>query len=282
MNPAFRIATMNRDEVGFAIRLAADEGWNPGLHDAASFQAADPDGFLVGRLDGEPIGCVSAVSYPGQFGFIGLYIVVPRCRGRGYGIQLWRAAMERLAGHNVGLDGVFAQQDNYKRSGFRMANSNIRYERAGPLASAPAAEIIAIARVPFATVTEYDRLHFPAMRESFLRHWIAQPDSAALAHFAHGRLQGYGVIRKCVQGHKIGPLFADHEEIAEQLYLALCRRAGVDEPVYLDVPEVNDAGLNLAEKYGMKKVFGTARMYTGELPRIPQKRVFGVTTFELG
>ncbi len=280
--PAFRIATMARADVDFAIGLAADEGWNPGLHDAAGFFAADPEGFLIGYLDDEPIGCISAVSYPGSFGFIGLYIVIPRYRGQGFGIRLWQAAMARLAGHNIGLDGVLAQQDNYRRSGFRLAYSNIRFERAGPLRPAAVADICALRDVPFAALLDYDTRHFPAARDAFLRHWIAQPDSAALGVFAHGRLRGYGAIRRSRQGHKVGPLFADDAEVARQLYVALCRHVRDDEPVYLDVPDVNAAGLQLAASHGMKKVFGTARMYTGDAPAIALKRVYGVTTFELG
>lgn len=88
--------------------------------------------------------------------------------------------------------------------------------------------------------------------------------------------------RRSRQGHKVGPLFADDAEIAGQLYGALCRHVRDDEPVYLDVLEVNAAGLRLAANHGMKKVFGTARMYTGDSPSIALERVFGVTTFELG
>src|SRR5262245_52787924 len=114
----YGIRTMTSGEIDFAIDLAAAEGWNPGLHDAANFHAADPAGFLVGVLDGEPTACISAVSYDGSFGFIGLYIVAPRHRGKGHGLAIWNAAMQRLAGHTVGLDGVVAQQENYRRSGF--------------------------------------------------------------------------------------------------------------------------------------------------------------------
>ena len=71
---------------------------------------AEPGGFLIGELRDEPVGCISAVSYGGRYGFIGLYIVRPEYRGRGYGLRLWQAAMARLEGHNVGLDGVVAQQ----------------------------------------------------------------------------------------------------------------------------------------------------------------------------
>src|SRR5262245_15825061 len=121
------VRTMRRDEIGLAIELAAREGWNPGLHDANCFHEADPAGFLIAESDGRFAGCVSAVSYEGRFGFVGLYVVVPKFRGRGIGTRLWRQAMKRLTGHLVGLDGVPAQEENYRRSGFALAWRNVRY-----------------------------------------------------------------------------------------------------------------------------------------------------------
>jgi hypothetical protein len=280
--PGFRIATMSRSEVKFAIRLAADEGWNPGLHDAAAFFDADPDGFLVGLLDERPIGCISAVRYPDRFGFIGLYIVVPEHRGAGYGIQLWNAGMRRLDGCNVGLDGVLAQQANYRKSGFALAYSNIRFERSGRVPAPAADGIVAAGDVAFDAIAEFDRSAFPSARKPFLEAWLHQPDSVARVAAAGGRVRGYGVIRKCLSGSKVGPLFAVDRPTAEQLYLALCACAAGDEPVYLDVPEVNAAAMALAGKYAMRQVFGTARMYTGMAPAIALDRVYGVTTFELG
>lgn len=122
----FNIRHMYREELQWAVDMAANEGWNPGLHDAEPFYAQDPDGFLVGLLGDKIIGCISAVSYEGTFGFIGFYIIHPDYRGKGYGIQLWKAAMKRLKGHLIGLDGVFEQQDNYSKSGFTFQYSNIR------------------------------------------------------------------------------------------------------------------------------------------------------------
>ena len=54
-----QIRTMRREEVAFAIDLAAQEGWNPGLHDAECFFSADPEGFLIGEMDGEPVGATA-------------------------------------------------------------------------------------------------------------------------------------------------------------------------------------------------------------------------------
>ena len=51
----FQIRPMSRAELDIAVEWAADEGWNPGLHDADSFFAADSGGFLMGLLNGEPV-----------------------------------------------------------------------------------------------------------------------------------------------------------------------------------------------------------------------------------
>jgi hypothetical protein len=279
---ALAIRTMTRRDVDFALGLAADEGWNPGLGDAEAFYAADPAGFLIGEVGARPVACISAVAYGTAFGFIGLYIVVPGERGHGYGLALWQAGIARLAGRNIGLDGVLAQQANYRRSGFMFAYSNIRYERSGTLAIGAAPPIVAAGALPFAQLSAYDRALFPAEREAFLRRWLAPSDGAALACVIDGAVHGYGVIRRCRRGFKIGPLFADEAAIADALYIALAQHAGSGEPVYLDVPEVNAPAMAMAARFGMREVFGTARMYTDAPPAIDLDRVYGVTTFELG
>ena len=58
---AFTIVPMNRADVDTAVDWAAGEGWNPGLDDADCFYATDPNGFLIGRLDGEPVASISVV-----------------------------------------------------------------------------------------------------------------------------------------------------------------------------------------------------------------------------
>ncbi len=93
-SPHYAIRTMTKQDIKTAIDWAAAEGWNPGLHDAESFYAADPSGFLIGEIDGEPVSTLSAVKYGNSFGFMGFYIVKPTYRGKGYGIQLWNAGIK--------------------------------------------------------------------------------------------------------------------------------------------------------------------------------------------
>lgn len=46
-DPLVTVRPMRRDELGIAIGLVGDEGWNPGLHDAEPFWAAYPGGFFA-------------------------------------------------------------------------------------------------------------------------------------------------------------------------------------------------------------------------------------------
>jgi GNAT superfamily N-acetyltransferase len=151
------ILSMTPAEVGTTIEWAASEGWNPGLHDAECYAAADPEGFFVGLLDGEPVATISAIRYGASFGFIGLYIVRPEHRGKGYGLQIWNAGMRYLEGRNVGLDGVVAQQENYRKSGFRLAYRNVRYEGAGGDDSPENPDIVPLSSLPFVTARMYTR-----------------------------------------------------------------------------------------------------------------------------
>lgn len=277
----YEIRTMTRPQVDLAVDWAAREGWNPGLHDADCFFESDRGGFLAGWLDGEPVATISAVRYGETFAFVGFYIVEPRFRGRGFGLRLWNAAMAGVAGRNVGLDGVVDQQDNYRKSGFRLAWRNIRYEGAGG-GDAGDTGVEALAAQDFPEVDAYDRPFFPDRRDRFLRAWLALPGSVVAGIRERGRLVGYGVIRPCRNGSKIGPLFADSAELAERLFDYLRAQARVGQPVFLDIPQTNPAARDLVERHGMRPMFETARMYTGAFPDLPAARLFGITTFELG
>lgn len=90
------------------------------------------------------------------------------------------------------------------------------------------------------------------------------------------------MIRKCRTGYKVGPLFADSAQLADSLFISLTSSVPEGDPVYLDVPAANDEAVGLAGRYGMKPVFKTARMYSGNAPAIDINGTFGITTFELG
>jgi GNAT superfamily N-acetyltransferase len=269
------------DEVPLAVDWAAAEGWNPGLADAACFATVDKDGFLIGELEGEPVATISCVNYNDRFAFLGFYIVRTDFRGRGYGLRIWKEAIAHAGARVIGLDGVVAQQANYKKSGFALAHANIRYGGTVTGMNAPKEGVFALSDVPFTVVEASDATVFPAPRANFLRAWIASPGHIGRALLRDGQLAAWGVIRPCRQGWKIGPLVADDRAAAEAVLASLLAAMGGGE-ISLDVPSVNPEAVALAQNLGLSPVFETARMYTGAIPPLRTERVFGVTTFELG
>lgn len=290
---SFEVRVASRGDIDHMIEWAAQEGWNPGFDDARNFQIADPLGFFIGWHGERRAAAISVVNYDASFGFLGLYIVPREFRGRGLGYAVWQEALRRRPARCIGLDGVVAQQANYARSGFTLAYRNIRFR--GPARAANSihaasresrrTEVMSAYNVPFERLARYDQLCFPAPRHAFLSAWLdrgpASPSrgETAVVH-RDGHVAGFGVVRQCREGSKIGPLFADDEAAADALFRHLASYGAA--PIFLDVPEPNRAAIRLAERYAMAPVFETARMYTGDAPEIDLARIFGVTTFELG
>ena len=174
-----QIRNLRPEEIAIAVDWAAAEGWNPGLGDAACFAIPDAKGFFVGEIDGEPVATVSCVNYDDRFAFLGFYIVRSGFRGSGHGLRIWNAAIAHAGARVIGLDGVVAQQDNYKKSGFQLAYANIRYGGIVAAPPKPPADIVALDRFPFALVEADDATVFPAPRSAFLRAWINTPGHSA-------------------------------------------------------------------------------------------------------
>jgi len=285
--PDFKIRPVGAAEFATAVEWAAGEGWNPGLCDLPAFHATDPDGFLMGFLDGMPVSSISVVRYPGDFGFLGFYIVHPAHRGRGLGLETWNAGMAYLDGCTVGLDGVVAQQDNYRKSGFKLAGRNIRHMGVpGPLQHENTnCTVRPVTADDLTALIAYDARHFPVMRESFIRNWLSPAADAgrqSLLATRNGEVAGFGTVRACRDGYKIGPLFSEDADVAAALFAGLTDSLPAGAAVALDTPEDNAAAVALAVRAGLEPVFETARMYRGPDPGLPLACIFGVTTFELG
>lgn len=282
---AYRIQLASYQDIQLMLKWAAAEGWNPGLHDAFAFQLIDPYGFFIGYLEGQPISCISAVKYSSHYAFIGLYIVHPSFRGQGFGYQIWQHAMQYANECTIGLDGVIAQQQNYAKFGFKLAHRNIRYSlnETTSFRHFKHDHLILANQFPCAKLFEYDQLHFQYKRHAFLTAWLFMPNAKALIYHDHHQIKGYGVIRECSLGYKIGPLFADTNDIATIIFQGLCQMAkNTTQLIFLDIPEINQNATQLVESFSMKSNFEVARMYLGQAPHLPLQHIVGLTTFEVG
>jgi GNAT superfamily N-acetyltransferase len=263
-----------------AISWADAEGWNPGLDDAERFRAADPDAFMAVEREGEIDATVSCALYGESYAFIGFFIVRSGLRGRGIGTPLFQRALDRAGDRVVGLDGVLEQQGYYERRGFVLAHRNVRWRTTG--GGERPGGLVELSSLPFEDLLAYDTAVFGAGRERFLRAWIDRPAGHALACLDGGLVAGYGVLRPCRVGMKVGPLFADRREVAEPLLTGLLAAAGPGTDVFVDMPAANAGADELRAGRGMEPSFETARMYLNGRPPEDVRRVFGVTTFEFG
>jgi len=283
---SFTVDQLTRDELDVVVDWAAAEGWNPGIGDAQIFWDTDPDAFVGVHDDGELTAAGAIVSYDGELGFMGFFIVRPDLRGEGLGRRLWHWRRDRLLsrlrpGAAIGMDGVFGMQGFYAKGGFVFSHRNLRMKGIGQPPAFVDDALVELGELPFDEVAAFDHRHFGVDRPKFLRPWIQPAGGLGLGLVLDGELHAIGVARPCREGFKIGPLFASDAPSAERVVSGL-GAVTAGEPVFLDVPENNNHALALAARFGMEEVFGCARMYLGAPPPLPWDRIYGVTTFELG
>ena len=267
------------------IKWAGEEGWNPGINDAEVFWETDPDGYYGYYYKGELIAGGSIVSYDKLFGFMGFFIVKPEYRSLGIGRKLWYQRRDTLIsrlseGASIGMDGVIAMQPFYNKGGFKIEFRDERHERIGEGFEIDKS-ISSIEEKDFDSVLQYDEKCFGFTRPQFLIPWLKQSNVKTFRYYDNAKLKGFAVIRKANKGHKVCPLFADNPTIAEELYKA-CLNSFMGEPLYIDIPMINQEAVTLIKKYNTTYVFECARMYYGKPPDMEINKVFGITTFELG
>jgi GNAT superfamily N-acetyltransferase len=272
---------MRPGELELVLEWARQEGWNPGLDDSLPFHDADPSGFFVGAVGEVPVGSISVVKYGDDLAFLGLYMVHPEFRGKGYGRAIWDAGIASANGRSIGLDGVVAQQENYRKAGFEEAYKTVRY--GGVIGSLPSSSLTATPVTDkLDGLVRYDASVFSAQRPAFVTSWCTNRKHRRTAVVRKsGKIRGYGTIRRCYDGYKIGPLFAADADSAAALLSTLGQEAK-GARVFIDIPSDNRDAVALAVGMGLEPVFETSRMYRGAVPTVPLKNVFGVTTLELG
>ncbi len=257
---------------------AAEEGWNPGLHDASVFFAADPDGFFLAEQDGRAIAAISVVNQSDRHAFLGLYLCRPDQRGKGIGFALWQHALAHAGDRTIGLDGVPAQEANYAKSGFALEDRTRRLT--GQLPATPAGgKIAGPGDVDGIVRLDTDANGYPRAR--YIRAWVTDmPDRKTVVLHEDGVLIGFATARRCREGVKIGPVVAP--DAARALHLA-GQAAGLLQAasVIVDVPDRAAAFGACLRAAGFEETFATARMYRGPAPAM-MPNLHAVCTLELG
>lgn len=276
---------LNFQDLVTLVEWARNEGWNPGSNDAEVFWATDPNGFYGYFYKDDLFAGGAIISYNNEFGFMGLFIVKPEFRALGIGRKLWYQRRDLLLkrltpNSSIGMDGVVDMQKFYQKGGFHIHFKDERYENIGRSFQLDT-NISKIHEEDLEDIIQYDQQCFGFQRPQFLNPWIKLAGNKNFKYSENNQLKGFCIVRKVNFGYKIGPLFADNADIAEELYKA-CLNSVIGESIFIDIPMINEEAILLVNKYHAKYVFECARMYHGQAPPIPIKKVFGITSFELG
>ncbi|MBM5815719.1 MAG: GNAT family N-acetyltransferase [Cyanobacteria bacterium K_Offshore_surface_m2_239] len=296
MAPSLTIRPLSPADIPTVTEWARREGFAPGAGDVEIYRHTDRQGVWVGCLGSEPVGCIAGVRYNAAYGFIGLFLVVPEHRGKGYGIQLWRQALEHLSDlPTIGLEAAPDRVEDYAGWGFVPASPTTRWRRPGSGASTRPAEtgpclaatwcLVQGEAVPERAVQRFDARREPTPRPHFLRQWLHQPIGTVHALVdRQGACHGFGRLRPCLlkrgEGWRVGPLVADHPAAARALLEGLLQNhPGV---VLIDGPGANAQAPPLLRSLGFTPVSSTLRMYRGEVPTASLEEVYGLACLELG
>lgn len=268
--------------------------WNPGNRDAEAFFTADENGFFMAKTaGGDPVASISAVRYGEDYGFIGLNISNPGQPYNGYGKYTLKYAMHHLDGRIIGTDAMTTRLSLSIRLGFAIAHKTVGVGGViVPEALSPASfpkggaddhvVIKDLTQVRKDAIMLYDREHVPAERYRFLRSWLTTPGHVVRVGTVGNEIRGYGVLRPCFEGSRIGPLFAESADVANMLIRALVAGLSPGTKVFLEIPEPNQKSIGLVKQLGLSEMWETFRIYRGPAPNLPLDRIYAVTCLQLG
>jgi ribosomal-protein-alanine N-acetyltransferase len=284
---------LESDQIPIVTDWSRREGFAPGLGDIEIYRQTDRQGLWIAWLDQEPIGCIAGVRYNLDYGFIGLYLVVPHQRGLGYGKQLWKHALNHLADLTcIGLEAAPARILDYSGWGFESSSMTTRWScfNKGELDDLwgglpPGLQVVEGSDVPSEAVQLYDAQREPSPRPHFLADWLGHQSGQVLALLdGNGNCHGFGRIRPCLlqegEGWRIGPLLADSPGLAAYLIRKLQQRH--PGALLIDTPGFNSAAKELMLTLGFRAESETMRMYRGELSEVDLTDVFALACLELG
>jgi len=282
-------------DIDFVTEISRKEGFVPGVGDLGIYQNTDNQGLWVGWLNDIPIGCIAGVRYNEYYGFIGLFLVIEKFRGRGFGLQLWKKALGHLNDLPcVGLEAAPERIADYSKWGFTISSKTTRWQWLGDGKlleerfrndDSSNYSFVEGSSIPSNAVEKFDEKRENTPRPHFLSNWLNHPAGKVIAVIdEEGLCHGFGRIRPCLlqngDGWRIGPLMADTPKLLKVLLKKLIdSHPGL---IIIDSPGLNRYASQLFKGLGFKSESQTFRMYRGYQPPVSMNDVYGLACLELG
>ena len=293
MNNILSIKPLSEYDINFVTEISRNEGFAPGVGDLGIYQNTDKQGLWVGWLNDIPIGCIAGVRYNDNYGFLGLFLVIEKFRGNGFGLQLWKKALSHLSDLPcVGLEAAPERISDYSKWGFNVSSKTTRWQWLGDgklldddFGDLDNFSFVEGSSIPQNAVEKFDEKRETTSRPHFLSSWLNHPAGKVIAVIdQEKRCHGFGRIRPCLlkngEGWRIGPLMADTPNLLKILLKKLVdSHPGL---IIIDAPGLNNYASEVFRELGFQSESETFRMYRGFQPPVSMNDVYGLACLELG
>jgi GNAT superfamily N-acetyltransferase len=255
------IRPMGPPDIPAAMRLKQSAGWNQTAQDWANILALEPEGCWVYEAEGQVAASTTVICYGQDLAWVGMVLVLPEFRGRGFARELMVHAMrflEQRGVRAVRLDATDMGRPLYSKLGFRDECGIERWAAPAIAIPPPAAPICAAPWQNAAELTALDRQAFGTDRARVLGCLAECFPTESLS----GR-KGFALARPGENAHFLGPCVASDSETAHGLIeILLSGQAG--EAVFWDLLPENAEAVRLAQQFGFSCKRRLVRMVFGE------------------
>jgi len=258
---------MTEADIEFGMRLKTAARWNQLPADWRRLIHLEPEGCFVLESNGVPVGTVTTTLYEKRLAWIGMVLVSPDARRKGYGTQLLKAAMRYCEGQHVDvikLDATALGKELYDTLGYLDEYGLKRVQGQGSRQTFQS--VHAMRPADLWEVIQLDIGFFGVSRQRLLEKLYEEnPTLSFVAHTPDSsEIIGYLFARPGENAFQIGPWISKEPAAAEQLFrVSLNALSG--QPLFLDIlHQVNPDAETMVTKYGFTTQREFVRMFYGK------------------
>jgi GNAT superfamily N-acetyltransferase len=282
-SPSIVFDALTHQDLGGALRLSTQAGWNQIEADWKRLIDHSPGGCIAARSDGSLIATATLMSYGTEAHWIGMVIVDEAYRGRGLGTEVLTRAIQvgRDQGSQaIGLDATHLGRPVYLKNGLVDVAPIERW--AGFLKERdPQDPVSLIDHWSFDRVTQYDRRSCGVDRSSLIVHLVLERDVLGLLVDRGGSPAGFAILRPGRAHCHLGPVVADDPGVLDSLLAAAAHHLHGQDVVVDLFPEPEN--VQAAQRAGLVLQRQLTRMTVGSPQRLLMgPRVRAGTSFEWG
>jgi GNAT superfamily N-acetyltransferase len=229
---AMRLRLMTEADIPAGMRLKEIAGWNQTCEDWRRFLEASPSGCFVAEVDGKVCGTATTIVYQNRFAWVGMVLVDPEYRSRGFGTQLLEKAIRHLDERQIAtikLDATPQGKPIYEKLGFVREYELERWTLLRIAADAKGGDCGPCESVSpklLESVLWKDQEIFGASRSFLLKSLHRHSPHLSITTSTNGELEGYAFGRRGSFADHLGPWVATNADAARRCLETFLTRSG--------------------------------------------------------